>query len=85
MGRSIEGFWQVVIEDPTEDIIDAEDTTIAVRAAGCWIYAGGHFMELWAQKDRAIISDWPPNETTAARILHTNRALAGRFRSSSRP
>ena len=79
MDAPFDGFWQVLSDDPEEDIIEFRETTIAVRESGCWIYAGGQYMELWAAKHNEPIAAWPPDTATASRLFRTHRALAGRM------
>jgi hypothetical protein len=73
-----DGFWQVLFDDPDEEVAEFRDTTIAVRESSCWIYAGGQYMELWADKRNVPLEAWPPDQATAARLFRTHRALAGR-------
>jgi hypothetical protein len=78
MDAPFDGFWQVLFDDPDEDVVEFGETTIAVRESGCWIYAGGQYMELWADKQNEPITAWPPDEATASRLFRSHRALAGR-------
>ncbi len=77
MDAPFDGFWQVLFDDPDEDVVEFGDTTIPVRESSCWIYAGGQYMELWADKHNEPITAWPPDEATASRLFRTHRALAG--------
>ena len=78
MDAPFDGFWQVLFDDPDEDVVEFGETTIAVRESGCWIYAGGQYMELWADKHNEPITAWPPDEATASHLFRTHRAMAGR-------
>lgn len=78
MDAPFDGFWQVLFEDPDEDVVPFGETTIAVREAACWIYAGGHYMELWVEKGNDPITTWPPDDAMASRLFQAHRALAGR-------
>lgn len=77
MNAPFDGFWQVLFDDPDEDVVEFRETTIALRQSGCWIYAGGHFMELWADKHTEPLMMWPPDTETASRLFRTHRAVAG--------
>jgi hypothetical protein len=79
MDAWFDGFWQLLFDDPDEDIRPAGRTTMAVRRSGCRIYAGGHYMELLADKDRPLAEAYPPPTADAAQMLRTHRATGGRF------
>jgi hypothetical protein len=78
MSAWFDGFWQVIIDDPDEDIQPTPRTTIAVRASACWIYSGSHYMEFRAEKQRPLATVLPLADDVAAEMFRSHRATGGR-------
>jgi hypothetical protein len=76
---AIDGFWQLLVEDEAERVEPLRNTTIAVRTAGCRVYAGGRYMEFRAEKERPFPADWPPTDEEAVRMFRTHVARFGSF------
>ena len=77
MDDRLDGFWQVLFEDDDEDVRAVGTGTLAIREAGCWIYAGDRYMEFHAEKERVVPAAYPPTEQEAAAMFRTHRAVFG--------
>ncbi len=75
----IDGFWQLLVEDDAERVEPLRNTTVAVRAAGCRVYAGGYYMEFRAEKERPFAAGWPPTDEEAVGMFRTHLAHFGSF------
>lgn len=73
-----EGYWQVVYDADTEEIVEFRNTTTAIRAAlGFVILTGRHFMEIRSTAARQPPEGWPPTREEAIAMLRDFSAYAG--------
>jgi hypothetical protein len=83
MTRPWEGCWQVVYDaDPAEadEVVPypALHTTLALRATGLSVYAGGHFLHIRAERGRRPPAGWPPTAPERVKYFRTATAFGGR-------
>jgi hypothetical protein len=74
-----EGFWQVVYDDPRDEIVPRDElyTTISLRRSGFSVYAGGRFLHIRAESGRRPPSGWPPTDAERIAWARTASSAAG--------
>jgi hypothetical protein len=73
------GFWQVVFDDPEEEIIPYPPlyTTLSLRSSGFSLYAGGYFIEIRTEKGRRPPQGWPATTEEKIHYFRTSSACGG--------
>ena len=84
MTRPWEGCWQVVYDADgsgaaaeSDEVVPypALHTTLALRATGLSVYAGGHFLHIRAERGRRPPAAWPPTAPEKVRYFRTANAF----------
>jgi len=80
MAEQMDGFWQVVYDDPRDEFVRVEraHTNVSLRRAGFLIYAAGWFAHIRVESGRVPTQRWPPPESERVRLFRSATAAAGR-------